>query len=183
MGQKRNRTGIEFEKKLPSHFVRSPKSPKVSWAVGGGRNNMRKIVESGYDFKSFTIDFNNSNFNKYDWVDSITGDKYEVKKYFKTQLNKWTLYSEPYFKMSSKNNLNIIGSEEYNDFTRGFYEHNKKTGLFKKVIKCMTSETKDIYVQDGFIPMKDIEFDTFVVHNQWKGYDRITIMFKLKESK
>ena len=48
MGQMRNKTGIDFEKSLPSHFMRKPVSPKVVW-LGEGRNNLKKIVDFNFD--------------------------------------------------------------------------------------------------------------------------------------
>ena len=68
----------------------------------------------------------------------------------------------------------------YNKFANEFYDHNLTTGLFDRVIDKMTSCSEGIMVQDGFIPSKDIEFRTELVANQWGGYDRITIQFRIK---
>lgn len=179
MGQKRNRTGIEFEKILPKNFIRKPVSPKIQW-VGSGKNNLKKIIEHNFDETKFVADLTKTTLNKYDWVDTISNDKYEVKKYYKDELKKWTLYSEPYFKMSSKENLKVINKENYNNFVTKFFEFNTNNGFFEKIISEITSKTKGIYVKDGMIPMSDLEFKTVIVYNQWKGYNRITIMFRLK---
>lgn len=181
MPQIRNKTGIEFEKHLPKNFVRKPTSPKISW-VGSGRNNFKKMAECGYDEKKFSIDFDKTSLVKYDWVDTITDKKYEVKKYTSDQLKKWSLYSEPYFKMSSKQNLKLISHEKYNDFVGKFFKHHQTTGLFDRIIKEITTNLDGIYCQNGFFTIDKFEFKTVVIHNQWKKYDRITIMFRFKEN-
>ena len=179
MGQTRNKTGIDFEKILPKHFIRKPTSPRIRW-IGSGKNNLKKIVEHNFDETKFVADLTKTVLTKYDWIDTLTDDKYEVKKYNKSELKHWTLYSEPYFKMSSKQNLKVIDKENYNSFVGRFFELNTNNGFFEKIILEMISKTKGIYVKDGMIPMTDLEFKTVIVHNQWKGYDRITIMFRLK---
>ena len=179
MGQSRNKTGTDFEKSIPSSFHRSPVSPKMV-GKGKGKNNMKKIIESNFDEKLYTLNLSESRLIKFDCIEKLTGDKYEIKKYYRDELKHWTLYSEPYFKMSSRENLNLINSVDYNDFVQRFYDYNIKNGLFDKIVKMMTSETKGVYVKDGIVKMEELEFKTVIVNNQWKGYDRITIMFKLK---
>lgn len=179
MGQLRNKTGTDFEKSIPKSFIRKPVSPKMVWD-GEGRNNMKKIIQSNFDEKSFKLNFSESKLGKYDCIEKKTGLKYEIKKYFKTQLKEWTLYSEPYFKMSSKKNLSLINQKDYNDFVKRFFEHNSKNGFFDRVVKSMISETNGIYLKDGILNMEDLEFTTTIVPNQWKGYDRITIMVRLR---
>lgn len=180
MGQIRNKTGTDFERTIPSSFHRSPVSPKMVWE-GTGRNNFKKIIQSNYDEKKFKLILSKSKLIKYDCIEKISGDKYEIKKYYKKDLKKWTLYSEPYFKMSNRENLNIMSCDNYNDFVSRFFEYNTKNGFFEKIINLMTYNTKGIYVQDGIINIDELEFKTVIIHNQWKGYDRITIMFKLKD--
>ena len=68
----------------------------------------------------------------------------------------------------------------YNKFANEFYDHNLTTGLFDRVIDKMTSCSEGIMVQDGFIPNKEIEFRTKLVENQWGGYNRITIQFRIR---
>lgn len=179
MGQLRNKTGIEFEKSIPKSFVRKPVSPKMVWE-GKGRNNMKKIIQSNFNEKTFKLNFAESKLGKYDCIKKNTNEKFEIKNYYKSQLKQWTLYSEPYFKMSSKNNLSLIDKKVYNDFVKRFFKYNTKNGFFDRVVKSMISETNGVYLKDCILNMNDFEFKTIIVHNQWKGYDRITIMFKLK---
>lgn len=181
MGQSRNKTGTDFEKSIPSSFHRCPVSPKMVW-VGNGRNNMKKIIECNFDESIFKLDLDKSKLIKYDCIEKTTGDKFEIKKYNRSDLKHWTLYSEPYFKMSNKENLHLIDCDKYNDFIHRFFEYNTKNGFFEQIIQSMTSQTKGVYIKDDIIMMQELEFKTVVIHNQWKGYDRITIMFKLKNN-
>lgn len=180
MSQIRNKTGTDFEKSIPDTFYRCPVSPKMVWN-GKGRNNMKKIIQCNYDENFFKLDFKKSKLIKYDCIEKTTGDKYEIKKYTRKDLKHWTLYSEPYFKMSNRENLCLIDNEVYNDFLNRFYQYNISNGFFDKIISLMTSETKGVYIKDDIIKMENLEFKTVIVHNQWKGYDRITIMFKLRD--
>jgi hypothetical protein len=104
----------------------------------------------------------------------------DAKRYIKKKLSSWTLYSEPYFKVATRSNLNKIGLKEYNKFVNEFYELNSKNGMFDTVIKKMTENSIGIVTLDGFISIENIEFRTTVIKSAWKGYHRITIQFKIK---
>jgi hypothetical protein len=91
------------------------------------------------------------------------------------------LYSEHYFKVAIRSNLNKIGLEEYNKFVAEFYELNSKNGTFDTIIKKMTENSVGIVTLDGFIPIENIEFRTIVIKSTWKGYHRITIQFRVKD--
>jgi hypothetical protein len=90
------------------------------------------------------------------------------------------LYSEPYFKIASRGDLNKIDKETYNEFVTDFWNYNQNTGLFLKVEKEINQLSEGIQCIDGFIPKEEIEFRTVIVKSAWKGYHRITVEFKLK---
>ena len=179
MGQKRNATGIAFENLLPEGFVRVAKSPKMVWS-GLGKNNFQKIISCEFDVNKFTLNWDKSKFEKFDWVDP-NGQKYEVKKYNRDQLSKWTLYSEPFFKVANKKDVGKIKPETYNEFLEKFYNHNKSNGVFDEVIQRMISSSNGLYIKNHeLIDYSELKFKCEIVKNCFAGYDRIMIKFKLK---
>jgi hypothetical protein len=178
MVQSRVIAGRNMEKYvLRDGWVKSSTRPILKWR-GEGRNNIEKIINSNYNPKEFSI-LENINLNKYDIYNPTTKKKREVKSYYISQVNNWILYSEPYFKISTRSQLNKIGPEVYNDFLERFYAHANNSGLFKFIQEQMISSNEGIVFKDGFIPKEQLEFRTIIQKKQWKGYNRIQIQFKL----
>ena len=180
MRQTRVRTGQEFENSIPTtDWIISPTKPSFVW-TGEGRNVYERIKSVGFDAHKFYLT-ENSTFQKWDLISKVDSTKTaDAKRYLKKKLLRWTLYSEPYFKVATRSNLNKIGLQEYNKFVDEFYELNCKSGTFDTIIKKMTENSIGIVTLDGFISIEDIEFRTTVVKSAWKGYHRITIEFRLK---
>jgi hypothetical protein len=181
MGQKRNTTGVAFEHLLPEGFTRITKSPKMVW-LGSGRNNFQKIISCNYNVEEFKLDWKKSKFEKYDWL-GPDNKKYEVKKYNRGSLKKWTLYSEPFFKVATKGDVGKIEQSVYNSFLEKFYIYNLNTGLFDMIIKSMISSSDGVYIKNHeLIRYSELEFKCEIVKNCFAGYDRLMIKFRLKES-
>jgi hypothetical protein len=175
--QKRAKTGTEFERELSLNgWCRRPMSPRLKWS-GPGRNNFKKIIECNYNPKEFLL--LDSVLCKYDIMNNENEFR-EVKKYYTNKLKQWTLYSEPYFKVADRKQMDIINIDNYNKFVDDFYQHNLSTGLFEKVMKGMTECISGIQFIDKFIPKEQIDFRTVIVDG-WGGYKRITIQFKINE--
>jgi hypothetical protein len=117
---------------------------------------------------------------KYDIVHPETGRVREAKKYKKKDLTKWTLYSEPFFKVATRTQQKQIDVRVYNKFATEFYEYYLETGLFDRVIENITSCSEGVMVEDGFIQDTELEFRTVLVENHWGGYYRITIQFRIR---
>lgn len=176
--QTRCKTGIEFENSFTKQgWKKLNSSPRLLW-TGSGRNNLQKIVSLDYDHTSFRL-LGSSYFDKYDLYNPITYKYREVKKYYISQISKWTLYSEPYFKVASDWQVGLVDTNQYNNFVQKFYEYHTESGLFNEVQKRMIRTAEGIQFIDGFVPKEQLEFRT-VVLDGWAGYKRITIQFKLK---
>jgi len=179
MKQPRVRSGELFENTFNGtewEVVRV--SPKIYWS-GKGRDNLRKIRSADFNENEF-YPLDKSTWNKYDLKNKVDGRKREAKKYKISKLTNWTLYSEPYFKVSTRNQLSRIDKEDYNDFLGRFYQLHKSDGLFDDIINKMTNSCEGIQFEDGFVPMDKIEFITMLSTTEWAGYNRIQIQFKLK---
>jgi hypothetical protein len=181
MKQTRVRTGQEFEDSISDvEWVKNPTKPLFIW-TGEGKNVYERIKSVGYDVHKFYLK-ESSTFKKWDLISKKDSTKTaDAKRYIKKKLSRWTLYSEPYFKVATRSNLNKIGLEEYNKFVDEFYELNSKNGTFDTIIKKMTENSVGIVTLDGFIPIERIEFRTTVIKSAWKGYHRITIQFRVKD--
>jgi hypothetical protein len=176
--QTRCKTGIEFEESFTKlGWKRLNSSPKLRW-TGYGRTNIEKIVSLNFDHTNFCL-LGGSYFDKYDLYNPRTFKDREVKKYYLSQISKWTLYSEPYFKVGSYQQVDLVDTVEYNNFVKNFYEYHTKSGLLEEVQRGMIRTAEGIQLIDGFVPKTQLEFRT-VVLNGWAGYDRITIQFKIK---
>jgi hypothetical protein len=176
--QARVYSGQDFEKTMAKNgWKLVTVSPKLKW-VGNGRNNLQKIKNIDYDPSKFKLD-SGSFLEKYDLFNPITKKFREVKRYKISDIYKWTLYSEPYFKIATERQTNFVDPKTYNNFVERFYDLNIKTGLFNEVEKKMTRLTEGIQFVDGFVPKSDLEFRT-VVLDGWSGYKRITIQFRKK---
>lgn len=177
--QTRAKIGVEFEKLCETDgWVRKTKSPKLKW-TGNGKGNITKIKNCNFTPSLFTLT-DGCDLSKYDIYHPILKKYREVKRYKKSQLKSWTLYSEPYFKIASRGDLNKIDKETYNEFVTDFWDYNQNTGLFLKVEKEINQLSEGIQCIDGFIPKEEIDFRTVIVKSAWKGYHRITVEFKLK---
>ena len=172
-------TGKLFENSLiKDGWIVKSKSPKLSWS-GNGQNNFIKMKSINYQVNCFLLNENND-LSKYDIYHPKTNEFREVKKYTINKVKNWTLYSEPYFKVATKSQQKQIDVKTYNKFVEEFYDYNIKTGLIDTIQNGITSFSKGITLQDGFIPNERIEFRTVVVDG-WSGYKRITIQFKVNE--
>jgi len=158
-------------------WKKSPTKPKLKWRVEG-KNNIDKIINTNYDPKSFSI-LENISLNKYDIYNPTTKKTREVKSYNIKDVSRWTLYSEPYFKISTRSQLNKITPDTYNDFLQRFYDHANSTGLLNFIQEQMISSNEGIVFKDGFVLKEQLEFRTIVVNKQWKGYNRIQIQFRV----
>jgi hypothetical protein len=174
--QARSVTGIEFEKThIKNGWVLKNSNPKIIWS-GEGKNIFEKIINCNGNPKKFVpIGFK---LTKHDAINEH-GSHIEIKKYKLKKLMSWSLYSEPYFKMSNKSDLNKIDKNYYNKFVDDFYEYNLKLGLFDYVVEQMTSSVEGIMTESGFIEKDKLEFRTVVLKG-WRGFKRITIQFKMK---
>jgi len=180
--QTRAVTGIQFENNTLEGYRKVNISPRIMWE-GIGRNNFDKIKSLNYDVTKFIIIWEKSRFTKADW-EGPNGELYEVKKYSRKDIDKWKLFSEPFFKMASKGRLKCMRVEEYNKFVDEFYEYNKSNGTFDKIIKNICNSVSGIYIENHeCIPMEDLEFKIEILRNCWEGYNRITLFFRLKPSK
>jgi len=178
MIQSRVRAGKDMELSASKDgWVRKSTKPKLKWRVEG-KNNIEKIKNSGYDPTKFTI-LENITLNKYDIYNPSTNKRREVKSYNISEVSKWTLYSEPYFKIATKLQLNKITTDTYNDFLLRFYTYANDKGLLKFIQENMVSSNEGIVFKDGFVPLEKIEFRTFIAERQWKGYNRIQIQFRV----
>jgi len=182
MTQSRVRLGELFENSFKGgdwDIVRM--SPKIYWS-GKGRDNLIKIRSLEFNEKDF-YPLERSTWEKYDLKNNVDGRKREAKKYKIGRLTKWTLYSEPYFKVSNRRQLPKMDKEVYNEFLFRFYNLHQSDGLFDEVLKKMINSCEGIQFEDGFVPMENIEFRTILSTTEWAGYNRIQIQFKLKTSR
>lgn len=179
MVQARVKSGKLYEQYLTKDgWLRTPIKPTFKWG-GEGRNNIQKIKNSCFDPKIFCNPKNLSP-KKYDIYNPQTNKYREVKGYNISQLKTWVLYSEPYFKISTRIQAKQISSYEYNQFLSKFYDYANSIGLIKYIETNMVSSNEGIQFKDGFISQDQIEFRTVISKGQWSGYDRIQIQFKIK---
>jgi hypothetical protein len=175
--QPRTKTGIDFELSLQSDlWVKNEQKPKMIWDVSGN-NVFDKMKNVDYDVTKFNLS-DTSVLSKYDFTFHNTNNlAFEVKKYKKSTLNKWTLYSEPFFKVSKRADLEKIDIQTYNKFVSDFFT--KRKDIINKVLENINKNTLGIRIIDEFIPQHKIEYKVEVLKG-WKGYDRITILFRIK---
>ena len=109
--QPRTKAGIDFELSLQSDlWVKNEHKPKMVWDVVG-TNVFNKMKNVDYDVTKFNLS-NTSILIKYDFTfHNNTNLAFEVKKYKKSKVTKWTLYSEPYFKVSTREGAEQIDTE------------------------------------------------------------------------
>lgn len=177
--QTRSITGKIFENSVTKgNWIRKSSSPKLVW-VGDGKNNIEKIKNSNLDLNNFQLS-KESKFDKYDIYNPKLNRYREVKKYKKEFCKNYLLYSEPYFKIATKDQASKINVDYYNKFVKTFYNHHLNTGLFDEVLVNITNKIDGIVLMDGFVPIDKIEFRTRINENSWKGFNRITIEFRIK---
>jgi hypothetical protein len=185
MGQSRNKTGIEFEKLVCETYgwKHASANPRIRWS-GQGRSNWDKIKSVNFDPSLFKPDMDKSRFEKYDAINN-TGEKVEIKKYTTETLSDWCLYSEPIFKIATrqqmKDIIRIFGDGDYeqsvvkyNKFVEGITEH-----VGPMIIRRIYGTSIGVQLIDKFIPKCDLEFK-WVVIKSWKGYNRLSIYFRIK---
>ena len=184
MGQARNKSGVVFENTMcqSKGWVRVSKSPKISWS-GVGRTNFEKIASVGFNPDKF-VPTSESVFDKYDAI-TDKGEKVELKKYKTSKLKDWTLYSEPIFKVASREDVSKVtrifgqGSlekaiEVYNQFVSGIVGN-----IGQDILDKITQSNIGIQLEDGFIPQSKLEY-RWIVRKGWANFDRLSIEFRVK---
>jgi len=178
--QTRAITGTDFEKDINSKiWIRKERKPKMIWNVSGN-NVFDKMKNVNYDVYKFNLR-GDSILCKYDFVfhnnETLT---FEAKRYEKKQLNKWTLYSEPFFKVSTHADREKIEVDVYNKFVNDFYTNRKD--IIDEVLQGISNSSLGVRCIDGFIPQHRLEYKVEVIKG-WGGYDRITLLFKVKNER
>ena len=178
MQQPRARAGIDFELSLQSDlWIKNEQKPKMVWDVVG-KTVFNKMKNVDYDVTKFNLS-DKSILTKYDFTFHNNKNlAFEVKKYKKSKVTKWTLYSEPFFKVSTREGAEQIDTETYNKFVDDFYT--KRKDIINKVLDNISKNILGIRLVDEFIPQNNIGYRVEVVKG-WGGYNRITIQFRVKE--
>jgi len=184
MSQIRNKLGPDFEKKICEEkgWTRASKSPKLVWN-GEGRTNLEKIISNNFNPDEF-YPLPNSNFAKYDAITS-NGEFVEIKKYHSTKIKDWVLYSEPAFKIADENALKSVvklfgngslelAQEKYNNFVNAMYNN-----IGDKYLNEFVKLNIGIQFEDVFIPNSKIDYRWWVYKKCWRGFDRLSIQFKI----
>lgn len=184
MGQSRNKIGTEFEKVIceKNNWTHKPKSPKIIWN-GVGKNNLQKIISVDFNPNEFYL-LPKSDLSKYDAITS-DGKRVEIKKYKSSKLKNWGLYSEPAFKIATKSDIEKVVSlfgngsltlaqEKYNSFVGLMYDKIKD-----KYLNDFISTNIGIQFEDAFILNENIEYRWFIYKNAWRGFDRLSIQFRV----
>ncbi len=187
-------SGYSFEREVreKENFERYIKAPRIKWS-GVGRNNVEKLVSLKKNPEDFKPIIKESKFVKADARDK-NGNLYEIKKYYKKELNKFRLYSEPIIKVSPPRKKWGVGNPYYDNF-RDFEEYNNfivsliKTKWWKKynkkILENIYKSNSGIFSRDGFIPYSKLEFRWVINKGQYgpifENYHRLTIVFRLKE--
>lgn len=194
MGQVRAKTGLEFEVIVRDRegFERYIKAPRIKWS-GTGKNNMERLLSVNKDPKKFKPIMSKSKFVKADARDK-NGVLYEIKKYNRSDLNTYKLYSEPIIKVAPTRSKWGKGDPYYDAF-ESCNEYNKfiykitKTRWWRKynktILKNIYTSNSGIFSKDGFIPYSDLKFKWVINKGEYgpifDGYNRLTIIFKIKD--
>jgi hypothetical protein len=180
MLQARVKSGKRFEKSLAkSGWNKVYVSPRIKWN-GEGRNNLLKIQNAEYNPVFFSMT-QPSRIEKCDIKKYRTRKYREAKKYTMDDARYWRLYSEPYFKIATRKQLDVIPVDTYNQFVEDFYKMNTTNGVIQYVQEKMLRSVEGITMVDGYVPMENLEFRTVISENNWKGYHRIQIQFRIKQ--
>jgi hypothetical protein len=176
--QKRAITGNEFEKTLQTdQWIKREVRPSMKWS-GKGRNIFQKIESVGYDVTKFNLR-EDSVISKSDFV-FHTNDlmRFEAKKYLMSKFKNWVMYSEPFFKVSNVNQLDLVDVDKYNKFVDDFMMY--RQDIIERVLNEMSRSNLGIRCIDGFISQDKLEFKAIKEERAWMGYHRITIKAKMK---
>lgn len=186
MPQARRFTGTEFEEEIceSKGWTRESVSPHIIWS-GEGRTNFQKMKSINFDASKFNLT-DDSSFDK--WDATLGNRRFEIKKYPEYYFNNWLLYSEPFFKVATRDGLKslikIIGSDEdgareiYNKFVNDFYERLMKEDIGKMILSKISESNHGIQCEDEFIPRRDLMFRYSINTSGWKGFNRINIEVK-----
>lgn len=185
MAQKRNKTGVQFEKEICESKGWAHKStrPKIYWS-GKGRSNFRKIASVDFDPTKFLPNMEKSEFDKFDAI-TEKNEKIEIKKYKKDKLSNWVMYSEPIFKVATRSQMKTVVTlfgdgdveksvKKYNEFVDGIVFN-----VGEEIINNITKSNIGIQCMDSFISQDEVEY-RWNVRSGWKGYNRLSIEFRLK---
>lgn len=185
MRQSRAVTGVKFEKDIceSKGWKHKSASPRINWS-GKGRSNWKKMKQVDLDPTKFIPNPEKSRLEKYDAINK-DGEKIEIKKYQSEDLKGWHNYSEPIFKIATrsvmKTVINIFGGGdydksvvEYNKFIDGVIDN-----IGDEIIRGITSSNIGVQCVDRFIPQSELEYK-WEVKKGWKGYNRLTIVFRIK---
>lgn len=187
MKQKRSKTGVSFEKEICQKLglKRKSKSPKIAWVVPSNKGNIFEKMESiGYDPKKMTLDIEKSNFEKSDACNQ-QNEKHEIKKYKIDQCRSWTLYSEPFPCIKSREKLSRI-----KDFFGSMEEAVNRFNIFNEELSIRYQDTIlnniikhciGIQFIDGFVSRDYIDF-RITIKKSWEKFNRTTIEFRVKEN-
>jgi hypothetical protein len=188
-------TGYSFEREVRSreNFERFIKAPRIKW-TGVGKNNVERLVSLKKNPKLFKPIIEESKFVKADAKDS-DGILYEIKKYYKKELNKFKLYSEPIIKVSPRRSEwgkgnpfydNFKDSKEYNHFIYKMTKTKWWRKYNKIILENIYKSNSGIFSRDGFIPHSELEFKWVINKGEYapifENYHRLTIVFKIKEN-
>ncbi len=175
--QTRAITGIDFEKGLVTdQWINKEIRPRMVWDVKG-KNVFEKLSNVNYNPMLFNLS-DRSVLSKSDFVFHCDDTmRFEVKKYPMSKFKSWILYSEPFFKVSSVKETQVVDINKYNKFTEEFYE--KRKDILDTVLTGITTSNLGIRCIDGFIPQEKLDFKV-VNRKGWAGYNRISIMCKMK---
>jgi hypothetical protein len=185
MSQIRNKTGVKFEKEVCQLYGWELKtvSPKIKWC-GVGKNNFEKIKNFNFDANLFNP-LQESVLEKYDAINNF-GQKVEIKKYVTEDIKgKWKLYSEPFFKISTKSQVKSIAKYfgngdvdlariKYNEFIQDFQKKERNN----EILKSISDSNIGIQFVDKLVLKSDIEFK-IEIDKGWNGFHRLTIFFKI----
>lgn len=185
MAQSRNKTGVDFEKRVceSKGWTHKSASPKISWS-GKGRSNWSKMEQVSFDPTKFTPNVEKSKFDKYDAINT-EGEKVEIKKYPSSKLSSWTMYSEPIFKVATRSAMSTVVSkfgkgdynksvEAYNEFVAGIVPN-----VGQDILDGITKSNIGIQCEDRFVPQSELEY-RWNVRKGWMGYNRLSIEFRIK---
>lgn len=187
MRQSRSLTGTKFEIEVCEKFgwKHSSKSPRIYWN-SYGKTNLDKMAYCYWENIPMSVS-DKSDFEKYDAI-NCDGDKIEIKKYKSNSCLDWTLYSEPLIKIASRENIDKVtelfgngdvevGKSLYNIMLEKTYQQNKDI-----LLEEITKSSIGIQFKDKFISKENLEFRIIISKDAWKGYDRATIQFRIKEN-
>lgn len=176
--QTRALSGTDFEKTLETNeWIRKEIKPKMVWDVAG-KTVFHKMKNVNYDVTKFNL-HESSVISKSDFIYHTDPTlRFEVKRYNKSQFKKWTLYSEPFFKVAKDKSASYIDVDTYNKFVNDFFD--KRKDIQDRVIQQVGTQTLGIRCLDGFIPQQELQYK-IQVRKAWRGYLRLTVMCKLKD--